>query len=98
MHFTGTKSSPWILLLLTQKTTKHTWRLYCEFPLNTTSEYDQEQLIGCWSLTQPFYVHSQAHMQSQVAQLLGIEGFLVRNSPPAESLGCVLEQDTLSAA
>ena len=29
---------------------------------------------------------------------MGIEGLLVRDSPPAESLCCVLEQDTLSAA
>ena len=29
---------------------------------------------------------------------MGIEGLLVPDSPPAESLCCVLEQDTLSAA
>ena len=37
-----------------------------------------------------------------VAQLvsvrLGIEGLLVRVSPPAESLCCVIKKDTLSAA
>ena len=29
---------------------------------------------------------------------LGIEGLLVRDSPPAESLCCLVKQDTLSTA
>ena len=45
------------------------------------------------------------HLLSSVPQVvesyyfrLGIEGWLVRDPPPSNSMCCVLEQDTLSAA
>ena len=39
-----------------------------------------------------------AQWLSWLSVRLGIEGLLVRDSPPAESLCCVLEQGTLSTA